>query len=359
MHPAPKQVYLVHPLIDLICMGGLSMVLLAFLAMSDNQAYTSSMVTLSGVLVWAINWPHFSATSHRLYSVAENRRQYPLTTYLIPVLVLLGIFGSFMEPVLFAPLFVKIHLIWSSYHFSGQTAGLTLVYSSRAGILMKPWERLLFTVFIFGTFLTSAVGGERSTGQNYYGISLPGFGLPGWVHEAGMFILWGVGLGIIALYIGWALRARRLPPVILLVPAIAQYCWFIQGSGIQSFTTFVPLFHSLQYLLIAWFIYIKESADSRATEVSCRFVRWASFRWALVNFVGGMGLFYFLPMFFSKAFGQPIQFATGVTLAAVQIHHFFVDGVIWKLKNSHNRRPLMEPLINSTVRVAGASTAVA
>ena len=43
----------------------------------------------------------------------------------------------------------------------------------------------------------------------------------------------------------------------------------------------------------------------------------------------------------SKLFGVQIGYATGIVLAAIQIHHFFVDGVIWKLKSSSVSSPLM------------------
>jgi len=36
----------------------------------------------------------------------------------------------------------------------------------------------------------------------------------------------------------------------------------------------------------------------------------------------------------------PLALATGVLTAAVQIHHFFVDGVIWKLRNPRVANPL-------------------
>jgi hypothetical protein len=36
-----------------------------------------------------------------------------------------------------------------------------------------------------------------------------------------------------------------------------------------------------------------------------------------------------------------LPFATGVVITGVQIHHFFVDGVIWKLKNKSVASPLM------------------
>ncbi|MEZ4749073.1 MAG: hypothetical protein R3B54_00185 [Bdellovibrionota bacterium] len=44
---------------------------------------------------------------------------------------------------------------------------------------------------------------------------------------------------------------------------------------------------------------------------------------------------------FCTWFGFPLDFATGVAIAGVQIHHFFVDGVIWKLRNPAVAAPLM------------------
>ena len=51
-------------------------------------------------------------------------------------------------------------------------------------------------------------------------------------------------------------------------------------------------------------------------------------------------LFYILPQLAAAA-GSPIRFAEPVILSAVQIHHFFVDGVIWKLKNPKVSSPLL------------------
>jgi hypothetical protein len=48
-----------------------------------------------------------------------------------------------------------------------------------------------------------------------------------------------------------------------------------------------------------------------------------------------------MPRFFA-ALGTPLDFSLGVVLAAIQIHHFFVDGVIWKLRRTSVSSPLME-----------------
>jgi hypothetical protein len=62
-----------------------------------------------------------------------------------------------------------------------------------------------------------------------------------------------------------------------------------------------------------------------------------------INIAGGYALFWALPRLGSH-FGQPLVFSTAVMLAGIQIHHFFVDGVIWRLHNPAARSPLSSSL---------------
>ena len=55
-----------------------------------------------------------------------------------------------------------------------------------------------------------------------------------------------------------------------MLPAVAQAVWFVPvvpGRGRRNFVALVPFFHSLQYLLIAWGVQMKETLDEaqRAT----------------------------------------------------------------------------------------------
>src|SRR5262249_30731520 len=94
----------------------------------------------------------------------------------------------------------------------------------------------------------------------------------------------------------------------------------------------VPAFHALQYLLIAWVMELKENRTGRT-------VGQITMAWSIVNFLGGVALFWALPKACSS-FGVPLVLATAVLIAGVQIHHFFVDGVIWKLRNPRVANPL-------------------
>jgi hypothetical protein len=228
----------------------------------------------------------------------------------------------------FAPYFVKLYSVWSPYHFSGQTVGLTLLYARRAGVAVHPRERLVLSGFVFGTFAWMIARAETSAGGfMYYGVRYPSLGLPQWVPWLFGAWVWACGAAIVArVALGWIRSGRLLPPIVLL-PAAAQLAWFVLGRDLPNFTEFVPFFHALQYLLVAWALQLKERIDETGREPAPRFVVVESARWLAANLAGA-------------AFGYPLALTTGIVFAAVQIHHFFVDGVIWKLKSERVASPL-------------------
>jgi hypothetical protein len=72
----------------------------------------------------------------------------------------------------------------------------------------------------------------------------------------------------------------------------------------------------------------------------------------------GAFLFWMLPHTLASSTGLGFQIAAPIVLAGVQIHHFFVDGVIWKLKNPKVSSPLLVN-IEQLVRPASAGLSVA
>jgi hypothetical protein len=295
------------------------------------------------------NWPHFSATNYRLYHSLDNIRQYPLTALAVPPLLVLLAVGAILSPAGVAPYLVKIFFLWSPYHFSGQTLGITLIYARRAGFPVGRWERLGLSSFIYGTFLVltarsevlPSAGDPNSGDGSYYGISYPALGVPAWLPGVFQVLMYLGGALFLMLAIRWCRQNRQLLPPIVLVPAAAQFFWFVFNDGWKNFLEFVPFFHCMQYLLIAWSMQLKEKMDQRHITPSTRYVLGETARWYILNFLGGAVLFFFLPRVLAYLAGLGGDFATGVTIAAVQIHHFFVDGVIWKLKRKTVASPLM------------------
>ena len=338
----PPHRYFVNAYVDFLFIGGLSIIAYFVIRHFGIQDRSYWVYTLSGGLVWIGNWPHFSATIYRLYRSRENVKQYPLTATLVPIVVFGGMIASFFSPNVVAPYFVKFFLIWSPYHFSGQTIGITLIYARRNGFVFTKLQRLALSGFVFGTFLTSSIAAEVSPeGNQYYSIHYPGFGLPYWLYQSSIYVIWASGIVLVGSIVLHCVKTRRFLHPMILLPATAQYFWFVAGRSIPAFTEFVPFFHSIQYLLIAWSMEIVERREQQKAAVNGAFFYKTSARWGLLNVAGGAGLFFLMPRFFA-ALGTPLDFSLGVVLAAIQIHHFFVDGVIWKLRRTSVSSPLME-----------------
>jgi hypothetical protein len=220
--------------------------------------------------------------------------------------------------------------------------GLTLLYARRTGFAFTPVMRFCLSSFVFSSFLLPIIRFETSLGgSQYYGINYPSFGLPAWTVDAITGYMVCAAVGFIVLAGQRSLQQKRALPPIVLLPAIAQFVWFIPGAGWATFSEFVPFFHSLQYMLVAWSLQLKERLDGGAGAAGSSFVAKESVRWYVVVFVGGATLFWAMPELMAKATGTGIWFATGVVIAGVQIHHFFVDGVIWKLRSPSVRSPLL------------------
>jgi len=345
----PPPLYFVNRYVDWGVIGGVSLLMFLVLQSLFWTKGPSLLVTtrqewawtIAAWLSWVVNWPHFSATNYRLYHTKSNIAQYPFTAFVVPVLLVIATWAAFAEPDGVAPYLAKLFIIWSPYHFSGQSVGISLIYARRAGFQVGKLERLALAGFIYGTYIMSTSYSEvGKDSYPYYGIQIPRLGIPEQFYTWSKIGMYAFGALLLLLVIRWCIVKRRILPPIVLLPAAAQFIWFIPGGTIPNFYEFVPMFHSLQYLLIAWSMQMKERVDESGAVPTGGFVFGESARWLVINIAGGSILFFFLPKIAASA-GSPPMFAEGVILASVQIHHFFVDGVIWKLKNPKVSSPLL------------------
>jgi hypothetical protein len=414
-HARPQPLYFINGPADFLLAGGLSILTFAafyFFLGNSHKGRSGSVIGLGQQLLWVCNWPHFAATSYRLYHSRENIRQYPLTALGIPWLILAAVIGSIAYPEAIAPYFVMIFLLWSPYHFSGQTVGVTMIYARRAGFFVGAAERFALSSFVFATFLCQTINSQINPATfDYYGIKYPSLGLPLWMWLLCKDWMYLMAILFALLFIRQSLQKRRLIPPIILLPPVTQFVWFVLSAEWPSFNEFVPFFHSLQYLLIAWSMQLKEKLDREQARPSASrapifkqarlamlivlgvcvypFVAWLlsydaqipenlkpalpavitgvyiayvgfsyamesyqlrpsygyliyeSMRWFDLNILFGACLFFVAPILLSHFFNVNKYLAIGVAAAAVQVHHFFVDGVIWKLKRATVSSPLM------------------
>jgi hypothetical protein len=333
---APDDLYFVSPLVDALFVGGASLLCFLYFRLTLS-GYGAGQVSeqalwLAAALSWVGNWPHFSATSWRLYESRANLARYRLTAWLVPLLTAAATAACFVFPVSFAPYFVKLFVLWSPYHFSAQALGLTLIYARRANLGVSPLARRALTVFFVSSFLVQYSETETSLGTAFlYAMAYPQLHLPAWTPLACKIVMYAAA-AVLAYELLPRLRAADRFPWIVLLPVATQYLWFVHGRHDFSFQLLVPFFHALQYLLVAWSVEM-HGGRSRARP-------WfGSARWLALNVVGGGFLFFGLPRLLAgRGFG--LEFSILVVAAGVSLHHYFVDGVIWKLQRESRESPL-------------------
>ena len=337
-----RTVYFAGPVADPFLVGGISIALYLVCRALPGFADSEHFFAASSFLVWVVNWPHFAATNYRLYRSRSTRLQFPMTAHVLPFVMFGFLLLAWMSPSVFAPMLMKLYLLWSPYHFSGQTVGLAMLYARRSNYSLSILQRRSLIGFVFLTYMyTSARAEIGIANRHFYEVRYPSLGVPEWFPAFLGRGMWLLAAAFVAETVRQAVLKRRLVPYLVVLPAVAQCVWFV-GPVAGNFKTLVPMFHSLQYLFIAWLVSLYEGKPRDVAGAGHR--PWRSFRYrtaqyAAYSFLGGVFLFWIAPRI-GELFGRSIGFSSAVILSVVQIHHFFVDGVVWCLKSAGAVLPL-------------------
>jgi hypothetical protein len=277
-------------------------------------------------------------------------------TLVAPLGLALLALAALRSPTGFAPYYFLAYLVWSGYHYSGQSLGVALLYPLRQGAPLSPVEKRLFAAPLYASWLFSLAGFFQpgAPGRNLVHVEVLGR-LPGL--RVDRLVLLATGVLTLATLAGplWVgLRRRHLSSQTPPLPAAsygvlaAQLAWFGWGAFDPLFAALaVPALHSLQYLTITSFHALRPVAppDRMATAV----------RYAVV--VLGIGAV--------VAVGAAaVMRRTGVdpTLAAatvatfVNLHHFLLDGRIWRLRERRVREPFVDGATGSRAPLSGTAS---
>ncbi len=356
-----KSYYFVNRWVDYMMIGGITVIAFVFMLGAQSFIHPATAVAAGFYLQWVINFPHFSAGNYRFYSSKEHVMQYPVTAFALPVVLVLGMIGCFKFPALFTPFFISIYLLWSPYHFSAQSMGLTMLYGARTGFFIGKYERLALSTFIFGAYavmylrsgaslFASVASKDETTTMEafnalFFDVPYTFFEQPPLLIGAIEGITYAAGAAFLFFFFRACKKAGKLLPLIALMPVLAHSLWFILGYkfGLAIFVAFVPLLHSLQYLLVTMSVHINSKLmQENEQRSSGKIVKSETIYWYITNLLGGFLLFGALPLVLMNIADTTLFFAVAVTYAAVQLHHFFIDGVIWKLRNNNTLgSPLM------------------
>ncbi len=310
-------------------------------------------------LILALGTPHYGATLLRVYGKSEDRRRYRLfAVYVSAALLMLYVAG--LQWAALGSLLVTVYFTWSPWHYSGQNYGLAVLFLRRRGVAIAPTtKRLLYSTFLISYAAIILVLHTQGSDTQYAPATYEGtiysffyLGIPVVVRDVGVPLLVGAYL-VCLLGAVWRLRAtpwRDLLPTLSLVGL--QCLWFLVpaagtlwgGSGwieplsprYRAYTfMWIAVGHFVQYLWITTYYAAASKAASGRAGFLVKALLAGSAIWTVPTLVFAPGVAGRLP--FDLGLGL-------LTASVVNIHHFILDGAIWKLRDGRVARALLRPV---------------
>jgi hypothetical protein len=326
------------PLWDLLFIGPGATALISGLLFGLTWAgHLGAAAALGSALTLVVLGPHYAATYRRAYASAAIVRAHPIVTLVAPVALAAGAVLAVRSPAGFGPFYFLAYVAWSGYHYSGQSLGLAMLYPLRQGQRLAVREKRLLALPLYVSWLLSLVGlfGLSASARNpAYTIVQQTFAwrvLPRGALAGGLVLL-AISLTGVAV----VARARRrrgvpLPPATYGVLA-AQLTWFAGGLFSPTFSiVLVPLFHGLQYLALTSWHHVRGSAGGPRAFAA----------YALTVVALGLAINPGLLVLFARpgSDGHALVTAAAV-ISFVNLHHFLLDGRIWRMRE----RPIAQSL---------------
>jgi tetratricopeptide (TPR) repeat protein len=353
--PAPGAAscrWIFNPAVDLLVGCGawsLPLLALTFYLGQRDAVHMSFAFYFLGVFC---NQPHYMATVYRAYHTQEDFRKYRFFTVYITVFIVLTVLLVHLAPAAF-PWVLTFYLTWSPWHYTGQNYGIAMMMARRAGARPSDEERQLIWWSYFASYVAWFLALHNTTTEDPSLVILPipaTIALHGKVWFFLVFLVAG-GFGHYRLVqqVGW--RAMTAPLALF----ATQFLWFPLPDLLKEFTEleFPPSYssagvlafmHCAQYLWITSY-YARREAEAAGPDGTPRPADApATFRWSpyyLLLVVGGIALFLPGPWLASRVFGHDLVQSFFMFSALVNLHHFLLDGAIWKLRDGRIARLLL------------------
>src|SRR5580704_16917907 len=331
----PQSPWIYRPWIDLTVGCGAWSAPLLLAGFYFANSYERGWSVAFYFLALLSNYPHFMATVYRAYHTRDEFEKYRLyTVHVALLLVVAGVVTHLWYPLL--PWIFTLYICWSPWHYSGQNFGLLMMFARRAGVTPTEAERRALRLSFIASYILLMLSFHTGASGDALILSL-GLAAKFTLPARAVLALFFVGAS------GWALvsLARRssfraiLPALTL---TVTQFLWFllpavfefVSGRGIPQTrysSGLLAVLHSTQYL---WITSYYQKKEARAAGDS----RWLFSRYLVTLIAGGIALFIPGPWIVSRIFHADFAASFLTFTALVNIHHFILDGAIWKLRDS-------------------------
>jgi tetratricopeptide (TPR) repeat protein len=331
------------PWLDLIVGCGAWSAPLLGAALLLTRTHTHAWAVAFYLLALAFNYPHFMATVYRAYHTHADFEKYKLFTLHITLLLILTGVLLHASYHLF-PWVFTLYILWSPWHYTGQNFGLLMMFLRRSGAVAcgaraetvtrgeRRWIRAAFVASYLMLLASFETGGSTDPLILSLGLAAK-YTLPARLVLGGAFALF-IFLGFRRLVLRAGLRSLAAP----LTLALTQFIWFVVPTLLELHAQYqipqtryssgiLAILHSAQYI---WITSYYQQREARATGQT----GWRMTGYLLTLVAGGIALFIPGPWIVSRLLHYDFTTSFLIFTAVVNIHHFILDGALWKLRDS-------------------------
>ena len=343
-----KPASILSPIVDFLLVGGLSLIVFVPLLLSGR----SDLVMIgAGAQAWIatlINMPHFMASYRIVYRSREMILKHKWASIYIPALLLLYsviAVSSGENARVLVIILISISSAYLAWHYTGQVWGMMASYAYLDGTRFEDSERFLIRTSLrilltwhVTWFLYTQLRDPTLVRPLYYLVS------------AGTLV--ALSLGAIGLT-KVRRRTGKLPPARALVAWIAIFVWYAMMARDPKAIFWIQIAHALQYIAFPVRVEINKTIleGEAESQSRARFI----LHMALYG-IGLLALSYIVAQVVpgramdvvADVFGEePGKAAPILILTFINIHHYFTDGVIWKISNPEVRKELFAHVVKA------------
>ena len=242
--------------------------------------------------------------------------------------------------------------VWLMYftvgwHYSKQVFGCAMVYANYDAYPLNSNQRRVLKMGLFGVAFYSFCHlifrwknySPFTPHFQFLGLSITELGFPLWLEFVSkIWLFLGAMAIIVFIFIRNYISFKKLPSLNFLVPIVSFFIWWVPLFTQREFYyLIVPFFHSLQYLPFAYRMEIEAKPHKTSF----------GFRLGLLLLAGFLSFEVipgFMDMHFSQNNTSTALFFTIAFAVFINVHHFFLDSVLWRFKDSSIRDVLLSPL---------------
>ncbi len=351
----PPQGAVFHPWIDFLCLGGLSVLVLPLMLLVDDEQKVQ-LGLLAFVLSDIVNHPHFAHSYQIFYrgfrekafgdTLAPGLRlRYRIAGILVPTALALYFAASLIaESQAMLGYAANLMAFLVGWHYTKQGYGMLMVDSVFKRRFFNDRDKWILRQNAYACWIFYWIAGNiYISEQQYWDISVYAIPMPEpalWVSGAIAALTSAGSLWVLAKKA--LLDGKPLPWTGVMAYTVSLYIWLLARLD-PATLIFVPAFHSLQYLLIVWRYEVNRAQDSGAEAAMPASVRLLGF--GIGGVLLGLAGFYWLPSLLDGTFaldgdllGEAAWFF--VFAITINIHHYFIDNVIWRRDNPETRKYL-------------------